>query len=77
MVSFTTWPLKPEETPLDTHYVGGWVVPRAGLDTVERRKISCPCQESNPGRPSRSPSPYRLKLSFPNIIINVVLVTEI
>jgi hypothetical protein len=28
--------------------------PRAGLDTVEKRKISRPCGESNPGRPARS-----------------------
>jgi len=27
---------------------------RAGLDTVERRKNSSPCRQSNPGRPSRS-----------------------
>jgi hypothetical protein len=24
------------------------VVPRAGLEAVEKRKISCPCQESIP-----------------------------
>jgi hypothetical protein len=33
-----------------TDWIGGWVVPRAGLDEVERRKI-LPHRESNPGRP--------------------------
>jgi hypothetical protein len=30
---------------------------RSGLNTMEMRTIF-PCQESNPGYPSRSPSPY-------------------
>jgi hypothetical protein len=36
-------------TATGTRCVGGWVGPRAGLDAVERRIISCPCQKSNPG----------------------------
>jgi hypothetical protein len=42
---------------------------RAGLDTVDKRKISYPYQESNPGRLARSPSLSRLSLrsSFRNI----------
>jgi hypothetical protein len=36
-----------------THWIGGLVGPRAG-DTVGKRKISCPCQESNPGCPTCS-----------------------
>jgi len=31
-----------------THYIGGWVGPRASLDTVSKRKIPSPCWESNP-----------------------------
>jgi hypothetical protein len=77
VVSFTPWPLKPEERALVAHYVGGWVVPGAGLDAVEKRKILCPCQETKPDHPARSPSLYRLKLSFPNITTDVVLVTAI
>jgi hypothetical protein len=38
-----------------THWLGGWVGPRIGLDAVEERQI-LPCRESNPGRPARSPS---------------------
>jgi hypothetical protein len=45
------------------HCIGGWVGPRAGLDTVEWREISCPCWESNPDRPFCSPSLYHL--SYP------------
>jgi hypothetical protein len=51
-----------ERAPV-THWLGGWVGPTAGLDAVELRKISCLCRESNPGRPARSPSLYRL--SYP------------
>jgi len=31
-----------------THWVEGWVGPRAGLDMVSKRKIPSPRQESNP-----------------------------
>jgi hypothetical protein len=27
----------------------GWVGPKAGVDVLEDRQISCPCQESNRG----------------------------
>jgi hypothetical protein len=39
-----------ERTP-GTHCTGGWVGPRAGLDTEVKRKILCPCRASNPDRP--------------------------
>jgi hypothetical protein len=32
-----------------THWIGGWVGPRVGLDTEARGKILCLCGESNPG----------------------------
>jgi len=31
-----------------THEIGGWVSPIAGLDDLEKRKISCPCWDSVP-----------------------------
>jgi hypothetical protein len=34
-----------------THCTGGWVGPRAGLDTEARGKILCPRRGSNPDRP--------------------------
>jgi hypothetical protein len=42
-----------ERTP-GTHWIGGWVGPRAGLDAGARRKILCICRGSNPDRPARS-----------------------
>jgi hypothetical protein len=38
-----------ERTP-GTHCTGGWVGPRAGLDTEGRGKILCPCRGLNPDR---------------------------
>jgi hypothetical protein len=43
------------------------VGPRAVLDTVVKRKIPSPRQESTPGRPARSQSLYRL--SYPGSCI--------
>ena len=40
-----------------THFTGGWVGPRVGLDG---RKISTPHRDSIPDRPARSQSLYRL-----------------
>jgi hypothetical protein len=42
-----------ERTP-GTHWIGGWVGPRAGLEAVEKRKNLSPCRESNPGRPANN-----------------------
>jgi hypothetical protein len=41
---------------LGTHWIGGWVDPRASLDAVAEREKSLPCprRELNPGRPARS-----------------------
>jgi hypothetical protein len=46
-----------------THWMGGSVVPRPGINSVGNIKISCNFQESNPGRPARSSSLYRLSYS--------------
>jgi hypothetical protein len=43
-----------------THRIGGWMSPRAGLNTAEKRKISCRCRELNPDCSARSPSLHRL-----------------
>jgi hypothetical protein len=44
---------RPRFTPFGTHWIRGWVGPRAGLDAEARRKILCPCRGSNPDRPVR------------------------
>jgi hypothetical protein len=43
----------PRERAPGTHGIGGWVVPRAGLDAEVRRKIPSPYRDSN----SKSTSP--------------------
>jgi hypothetical protein len=43
-----------ERTP-GTHCPGGWVGPRAGLDTEVRGKILCPRRGPNPNRPVVQP----------------------
>jgi hypothetical protein len=35
-----------EEQPPGNHCIGGWVNPRSRLDITEKRKSSCPSQES-------------------------------
>jgi hypothetical protein len=46
-----------------THWIGGWVGPRTGLDDVEKRKfLTLPGPELRPlGRLGRSQSLYRLR----------------
>jgi hypothetical protein len=40
--------ITPRERARDTHWIGGWVGPRAVLDAVVKRKIHSPHQKSNP-----------------------------
>jgi hypothetical protein len=48
-------PFTPGERTPGTHWTGGWVSPRASLDTGDRRKILCPCRGSNPDHPVVQP----------------------
>jgi hypothetical protein len=50
----------PGEWTPSTHWIGGWVGLRTGLDAGARRKILCLCQGSNPDRPARSQTLYCL-----------------
>jgi hypothetical protein len=43
--------LPPRERAPGTHWIGGWMGPRAGLDTVSKRKTPSSCRESNPDHP--------------------------
>jgi hypothetical protein len=53
----------PRERTPGTHWIGGWVNPRAGLDDVEKRKfLTLPGLELQPlSRPACSQSLYRLR----------------
>jgi hypothetical protein len=44
-------PLYPRERAPGTHWIGGWVGPRAVLDAVVKRKIPSSSGESNPTTP--------------------------
>jgi hypothetical protein len=48
--------LPPGKEPLGTHWIGGWVNLRPGLDDLEKRKfLTLPGLELRPlGRPARS-----------------------
>jgi hypothetical protein len=61
--------LPPGKIP-GTHWIGGWVDPRAGLDEMEKRKfLALPGLELRPlGRPARSQSPYRLRYPGPKFM---------
>jgi hypothetical protein len=54
--------LNPGEEAADTHWTGGWVLPRAGLDDMAKSKfLTLPGLELRPfGRPTHRQSLYRL-----------------
>jgi len=55
MVSFKAWMFYPRKEALCTHWIGGLVGPRTGLDDVAKKKnLPCPCQAWNLGRPARN-----------------------
>jgi hypothetical protein len=51
----THWRVEVQLHAPGTHCIGGWVGPRAVLDTVVKRKIPSPRQESNPRTPIVQP----------------------
>jgi hypothetical protein len=55
--------LPPGKGSPGTHWIGGWLGPRAGLDDMEKRKfLTLPGLELRPlGRPARNQSLYRLR----------------
>jgi hypothetical protein len=71
-LSFTSCPLYRR----GTHWIGGWVGPRAGLDDVEKIKLlTLPGLELRPlGRPARCQSLYRLScLGSTHVRFNVLI----
>jgi hypothetical protein len=65
VVSVTPRPhFSPGKRTPGTHCTGGWVGPRAGLDTEARGKILSPLQgiePRSPGRPPHSQTLYLLR----------------
>jgi hypothetical protein len=49
VASFTALPCYPWETAPGTHWTGGWMGPRAGVDIMEKRRVSFPYWESDSG----------------------------
>jgi hypothetical protein len=72
VVSFTHQPLYSLWKTPGIHWRGGWVVPKASLETVVKRKILNPCQELNPGCPACSQTLHQLSyhgsISFLNTL---------
>jgi hypothetical protein len=63
VVSFTPRTLYPQGKNPGTHWIRGWVGPRAGPDTVVKRKIPSPCRDSDPRL--WSPESSTVPLSYP------------
>jgi hypothetical protein len=63
VVSFAPRPLYPRGKSPSTHWIGGRVNPRAGLDDVENRKILTPpgLELRSLGHPVSRQSPHRLR----------------
>jgi hypothetical protein len=49
----------PRETAPGTHWIGGWMGPRAGRDAVVKKRIPSPRRESNPRTPIIQPVAQR------------------
>jgi mannosyltransferase OCH1-like enzyme len=78
IVSFTSQPLYPWERGSGTHWIGGWVGPRTGLDTVSKRKVPTGIEPSNPDHPARIQSLYRLPtLIYQDMISLIVFPSEV
>jgi hypothetical protein len=59
VVSFTPRPHYLKESAPRTHWIGGWVGPKAVMDAVVKRKIRSPRRESNPRTPIVQPLAQR------------------
>jgi hypothetical protein len=74
VVNFTPWPLylRGRSPSSGTHWIGGSVDPRTGLDHTEKWKfLTIPGVELRPfGRPARIQSLYRLR--YPGSLKNMV-----
>jgi hypothetical protein len=61
----------PRERAPVTHWIGGWVGPRAGLDVVVKRKSPSPFRDSNPPK-------YKVKQKLITCsVISLLLITSV
>jgi hypothetical protein len=63
--------LPPEKAP-GTHWIGGWVGPRAVLEAVVKRKIPSPRRKSNPRTPIVPPEASDILCSSVNVLYTVL-----
>jgi hypothetical protein len=56
-----------------THWIGGWVGPRAFLEVIVKRKIPSPCRESNPRTPIVQPVDQRYTEYFSEMFQEIFL----
>jgi hypothetical protein len=62
--------LYPQERTSGTHWIGGWVGPRSGLNTEARGKFLCLCQGSKVSYPVCSQTLYLL-IELPQILVKI------
>jgi hypothetical protein len=65
--------LPPGELITGTNWIGGWVGPRAGLDTEDRGKILLPLLGIEPPSPVRPPGTILTELLVPKLAPNYKL----
>jgi hypothetical protein len=74
----------PRERARGTHWIGGWVGPRAVLDVVVKRKIPSLRRESNPRTPIIQPLHYfsnagktNLLIPWSGVLLGKLMVTQL
>jgi hypothetical protein len=74
VVSFTSRPLYPREKtpPPGTHWIGGWMDPRAGLDDLKKRKFLTLSGLGTPTHRSSSPSPVTIPTELSQLSVSPV-----
>jgi hypothetical protein len=79
VVSFTPNHFTSRERAPGTHWIGGWVGPRAVLDAVAKRKIPSPRWESNPRTPIVQPVTMKIVVwsSVAHSVENLVFIVTI
>jgi hypothetical protein len=74
VVSVTPRPrFTPGERTPGTHWIGGWVGSRAGLDAGARRKILCPCPGYYRVSHISQKTAHRSKSGYMKIYVNCVI----